>query len=426
MLEMEEFADKTTPYSTLQLLRCRCKDLITAYIESVVPEPAEIMRKSKIIDFHFNEAIAQLKVLRDQETALLEKKDILRVARENCDKNDARKCQSKINANEKEIYWLQKQMVALNQKGFITWSRKFFLRFVEAFQRLGRFNIKAITQFVVGKSLQEVQEYSDVFWKRFEELEEDVIRNLASDVLDREMLMKLQRFMKIKGIPRNDNEIDYQLMLILRDIQWKDLKNVMGVIIHKSGELLKGKSKAVVRSRCNRLVKTYHFSLAFCNNGEVSYSQNEQKAPGLPPDSKNSVSLLKPLELRANDKPKSMKKAINPLYVVRKLHAVKELLPATTSATNNSNLVDLTSDDSMDGLSEASTSHFVSGLARGIKRPASLANDQENGPKKFKINLQHGAKNIIDALKAASKDPSRELPKNGFDDDDDSDIEIIE
>lgn len=58
----------------------------------------------------------------------------------------------------------------LYSKGFSDWTKKDFLAFTKACERYGRDSLDQIAAEVEGKSLEEVKQYSAVFWKRFKEL----------------------------------------------------------------------------------------------------------------------------------------------------------------------------------------------------------------------------------------------------------------
>lgn len=385
---MEEFTNKTASYSTIDLIRNRCLYLIRAFKESA-PKSTEDPKEIKIIDYHFNINFNQIKVLYKEKTALFESHMALIAEKENCNKRNVVQCLAKLKKNDLASIRLNTEIRRLSQSGFKTWTRKNFLRFVEAFNRFGRMNIEAIALIVVEKTWKEVQEYSDVFWKRYDELEEDVIRNLAEDVLDREMVVYLQDCIEKKGIPTSDNETDYQLMLILRDIPPKNLMDVMDVIIHKSGDLLQGKTHAQVRSRCNRIMKTLQSFAMPCDKIVPQIDPNEVNSSVSFPNKSHS------------------RKSINPLNFLRKMNATKVLIPSTSTSHKNT-IVDLTSDDSLDGLDETTTSRIVTEKRKGLKR--SMSNSLENEPKIYKTNW-------IQEIKI-------DRTKDIFDDD--SDIEIIE
>ncbi|CAG0923058.1 unnamed protein product [Notodromas monacha] len=56
--------------------------------------------------------------------------------------------------------------------GFSNWSRRDFMQFVKANERLGRDNLDSICKEVEGKTKEEVEEYFYVFWDRIKELQD--------------------------------------------------------------------------------------------------------------------------------------------------------------------------------------------------------------------------------------------------------------
>uniref|UniRef100_A0A915IVQ8 SANT domain-containing protein n=1 Tax=Romanomermis culicivorax TaxID=13658 RepID=A0A915IVQ8_ROMCU len=65
--------------------------------------------------------------------------------------------------NEKEELLLQ---------GFGAWGRRDFQQFIKANEKYGRYDLENICKEVEGKTPEEVKHYADVFWKRFNELQE--------------------------------------------------------------------------------------------------------------------------------------------------------------------------------------------------------------------------------------------------------------
>jgi len=58
----------------------------------------------------------------------------------------------------------------LLEQGFEKWGKRDFTTFIKANEKYGRENIEQIANDMDGKTLEEVQEYSKVFWKRYKEL----------------------------------------------------------------------------------------------------------------------------------------------------------------------------------------------------------------------------------------------------------------
>ncbi|KAJ1648305.1 chromatin remodeling complex Adenosinetriphosphatase, partial [Dispira simplex] len=68
----------------------------------------------------------------------------------------------------------------LSKDGFEHWSRRDFQAFVRGCERYGRKNLRAITEEIEGKTLNEVRAYSKVFWSRYKGLadHERIIANI--------------------------------------------------------------------------------------------------------------------------------------------------------------------------------------------------------------------------------------------------------
>ncbi|KAK9722597.1 chromatin remodeling complex Adenosinetriphosphatase [Basidiobolus ranarum] len=68
----------------------------------------------------------------------------------------------------------------LLEEGFENWGKRDFNSFVRASERHGRDDIEAIAQEIDGKSLEEIEAYSKVFWERYHELadHERIISNI--------------------------------------------------------------------------------------------------------------------------------------------------------------------------------------------------------------------------------------------------------
>ncbi|KAK9868512.1 hypothetical protein WJX84_000615 [Apatococcus fuscideae] len=68
----------------------------------------------------------------------------------------------------------------LLKSGFSNWNRRDFSAFVRACEKVGRSAVAEVAKEVDGKTLEEVEEYSKVFWKRYKELNdwERIIKNI--------------------------------------------------------------------------------------------------------------------------------------------------------------------------------------------------------------------------------------------------------
>ncbi|SCU84913.1 LAMI_0C09384g1_1 [Lachancea mirantina] len=92
----------------------------------------------------------------------------------------------------------------LLSKAFTNWTKREFLNFVSACGKFGRHNIKDIANVIDSKRSEEVQAYSDVFWKRYEEINgyEKYLNSIESGEkkVDRIKLQQKLLDEKIKGL----------------------------------------------------------------------------------------------------------------------------------------------------------------------------------------------------------------------------------
>eukprot|EP00878_Enallax_costatus_P003452 GHUV01003663.1.p1 GENE.GHUV01003663.1~~GHUV01003663.1.p1 ORF type:complete len:1042 (+),score=456.73 GHUV01003663.1:458-3583(+) len=74
----------------------------------------------------------------------------------------------------------QEERAALLAEGFATWNRRDFMSFVRAAEKFGRTEIDKIAGEMEGKTKEEVERYSKVFWLRYQELSdwEKYIKNI--------------------------------------------------------------------------------------------------------------------------------------------------------------------------------------------------------------------------------------------------------
>ncbi|ORX54808.1 hypothetical protein BCR36DRAFT_282567, partial [Piromyces finnis] len=84
----------------------------------------------------------------------------------------------------------------LLEQGFEKWGKRDFSSFIKLNEKYGRENVEQIANEMDGKTLEEVQEYSKVFWKRYKELNdyEKIIYNIEKGEA------KLQKMQEIQDI----------------------------------------------------------------------------------------------------------------------------------------------------------------------------------------------------------------------------------
>ncbi|CAD7702794.1 unnamed protein product [Ostreobium quekettii] len=68
----------------------------------------------------------------------------------------------------------------LLESGFTNWNRRDFNAFVRSCEKYGRNDIENVAKEIEGKTLEEVKEYSEVFWRRVKELNEweRIVKNI--------------------------------------------------------------------------------------------------------------------------------------------------------------------------------------------------------------------------------------------------------
>ncbi len=64
----------------------------------------------------------------------------------------------------------QLELVELSTQGFGRWTKRHFQLFIKGLVENGRDNLERVAEMIGDKSLEEVQEYSDIFWERYREL----------------------------------------------------------------------------------------------------------------------------------------------------------------------------------------------------------------------------------------------------------------
>ncbi|OAD75458.1 Homeodomain-like DNA binding domain-containing transcription factor [Phycomyces blakesleeanus NRRL 1555(-)] len=78
--------------------------------------------------------------------------------------------QSKIDKAEQLTEEEEEERKELYAQGFSNWSKKDFGNFINACARYGRNNLEDIAEEIEGKTLEEVTAYSNMFWKRYQEI----------------------------------------------------------------------------------------------------------------------------------------------------------------------------------------------------------------------------------------------------------------
>ncbi len=80
--------------------------------------------------------------------------------------------QAKIDAAEPLSDSEKEEMEKLKYQGFGNWSRRDFNAFIRGCEKYGRAALEDIAREIEGKTLDEVKEYSKIFWERYEEIQD--------------------------------------------------------------------------------------------------------------------------------------------------------------------------------------------------------------------------------------------------------------
>jgi len=85
-------------------------------------------------------------------------------------------------------------------QGFEKWGKRDFTTFIKANEKYGRNNIEQIANDLDGKTFEEVEEYSKVFWKRYKELNdyEKIISNIEKGEAKLQKIQEIQDMLTAK------------------------------------------------------------------------------------------------------------------------------------------------------------------------------------------------------------------------------------
>ncbi|KAI7880433.1 SWI/SNF-related matrix-associated actin-dependent regulator of chromatin subfamily A member 5-like protein [Lichtheimia hyalospora FSU 10163] len=192
----------------------------------------------------------------------------------------------------------------LLEDGFSNWSKKDYTSFVNACARYGRKNLEAIAGEIEGKTFEEVQEYSKVFWKRYTEIADyerqigkiergenelekmaDIQEQLTEKVSRHRVplqQLKIQYTQPTKG--KNYTEDEDRFMLVMLEKYGYGTENVYDNIrreikqspMFRFNWFLKSRTSQEIARRCNTLI-----GLVQKENAELEErSQEEKKKKG--------------------------------------------------------------------------------------------------------------------------------------------------
>ncbi|KAK9452490.1 SNF2 family N-terminal domain-containing protein [Dipodascopsis uninucleata] len=116
--------------------------------------------------------------LQDRETAYFRKQQGYKVPLPDGDEEDLDEREAERDLEQQEIDKAvpltqeeEEEKKQLATQGFNTWSRRDFTHFIQLSAKYGRENYEAIASEFDGKTLEEVEEYSKVFWDRYTEID---------------------------------------------------------------------------------------------------------------------------------------------------------------------------------------------------------------------------------------------------------------
>jgi len=169
----------------------------------------------------------------------------------------------------------------LLEQGFEKWGKRDFTTFIKANEKYGRENIEQIANDMDGKTLEEVQEYSKVFWKRYKELNdyEKIISNIEKGEAKLQKIQEIQDILTAKisnhrnplqqlKIPYHQNkgrnytedEDRYLLVSLARlgygteDVHEKIRQECRNSPLFRFDWFMKSRTAAEIGRRCNTLI----------------------------------------------------------------------------------------------------------------------------------------------------------------------------
>ncbi|ORX87384.1 hypothetical protein BCR32DRAFT_260626 [Anaeromyces robustus] len=190
---------------------------------------------------------------------------------------EQRKIDEALPLTEEEIAEKEK----LLEQGFEKWGKRDFTTFIKANEKYGRENIEQIANDMDGKTFEEVQEYSKVFWKRYKELNdyEKIISNIEKGEAKLQKIQEIQDILTAKisnhrnplqqlKIPYHQNkgrnytedEDRYLLVSLARlgygteDVHEKIRQECRNSPLFRFDWFMKSRTAAEIGRRCNTLI----------------------------------------------------------------------------------------------------------------------------------------------------------------------------
>lgn len=197
------------------------KDILQASKAGVATRTPRPPKQISIQEFQF--LPDRLKVLQDMELANYRKTIGFKFS--SADITDLAEGETKESKRKKENLFIeqavplteeeQEEKRQLIEEGFSNWSKRDFTNFIHQSARYGRNNFASIAKEFDGKSVEEIERYSGVFWNRYKEIEGHE-RYLAQIEVGEERIRKLQHQQKLLRqkiekyrVPQSEMHITY-------------------------------------------------------------------------------------------------------------------------------------------------------------------------------------------------------------------------
>lgn len=144
--------------------------------ENTKPKVPRAPKQVTIHDYQFFNA--RLSELQDKETAYFRKINNIKAPLPDGTDDDLAEREAEQELDQKEIDNAEplteaeaKSKLTLTEKGFPEWNRRDFQQFINGSAKHGRDNYDGISNEVDGKTVEEIEQYATVFWKRFKDID---------------------------------------------------------------------------------------------------------------------------------------------------------------------------------------------------------------------------------------------------------------
>ncbi|KAJ3330871.1 hypothetical protein HDU76_004637 [Blyttiomyces sp. JEL0837] len=188
--------------------------------------------------------------------------------------------QSKIDAAEPLSEEEQEEKSRLMEQTFENWTRKDFMAFIKANEKYGRENLDAIAAEIEGKSQEEVKAYSEVFWKRYKEIQdyEKYINTIERGE------NRLQNQMRVQDKGKNYTEEEDRFMIVCLekfgygtdDVYERIREEIKRSTLFRFDWFIKSRTAAELSRRCSTLI-------GLIQKEESEEREREEKKRNAPP-----------------------------------------------------------------------------------------------------------------------------------------------